>query len=94
MDIKTREKKIVQTSIVGIAANLLLAGFKAFIGIISNSVAITMDAVNNVTDATSSIITIVGTKLASKRKDYHEILCSDGYGCYSYRKPRFRLRNR
>ncbi len=64
-----REKKIIQTSVIGIIANILLAGFKAVVGFVSNSVAITMDAVNNVTDATSSIITIVGTKLAGKQPD-------------------------
>lgn len=69
MDLKAREKKIVKTSVVGIVANVLLAAFKATVGFFSNSVAITMDAVNNLTDATSSIITIVGTKLAGKQPD-------------------------
>lgn len=64
-----REKKIIQTSVIGIVANILLAGFKAVVGFVSNSVAVTMDALNNVTDATSSIITIVGTKLAGKQPD-------------------------
>ena len=64
-----REKKIIQTSVIGIIANILLAGFKAVVGFVSNSVAVTMDALNNVTDATSSIITIVGTKLAGKQPD-------------------------
>ena len=61
-----RTKKIVQTSIVGIIANVFLAAFKAFVGIISNSVAITMDAVNNLSDAMSSFITIVGARLSAK----------------------------
>ncbi|HIJ15091.1 MAG TPA: cation transporter, partial [Methanosphaera sp.] len=59
-----RQKKIIQTSIVGIVVNLILVAFKATIGILVNSIAITLDAVNNLTDALSSIITIIGTKLA------------------------------
>ncbi|MCR5545552.1 MAG: cation transporter, partial [Lachnospiraceae bacterium] len=50
---------IIKTSIIGIIANVLLAGFKAFVGIITGSIAITLDAVNNLSDALSSVITIV-----------------------------------
>lgn len=64
-----REKTIIKTSIIGIAANLFLAGFKAAVGLITNSIAITLDAVNNLSDAGSSIITIIGTKLAGKAPD-------------------------
>ncbi len=60
---------IIRTSIIGIASNLLLAAFKAAIGIIANSVSVVLDAVNNVSDAASSIITIIGTKLAGKSPD-------------------------
>ena len=56
--IVTRHKQIIRTSIVGIITNVLLAGFKAFVGVLSNSIAITLDAVNNLTDALSSVITI------------------------------------
>ncbi len=66
---KSRDKKIVRTSILGILANVLLAGTKAIVGIFSNSIAIILDAVNNLSDAASSIITIVGVKLASKEAD-------------------------
>ncbi len=65
----SREKKIVRTSIVGIIANVFLAGFKAVIGLMTHSIAIVLDAVNNISDAGSSLITIVGTKLASKEPD-------------------------
>ena len=65
----SREKTIVKTSILGIISNFFLAGFKAFAGLVSNSIAITLDAVNNLTDALSSVITIVGTKLAGKKPD-------------------------
>ena len=62
----TRDQVIIRTSIIGIITNVLLAAFKAFVGIVSNSIAVTLDAVNNLSDALSSIITIVGTKLAGK----------------------------
>ena len=65
-----REKQIVRTSIIGIVANIFLAGFKALVGVLSHSIAITMDAVNNLTDAVSSIVTVVGTKLAAQAPDY------------------------
>lgn len=65
----TRQEKIVKTSIIGIVVNLILVAFKATIGILVNSIAITLDAVNNLTDALSSIITIIGTKLAGKAPD-------------------------
>lgn len=64
-----REKIVIKTSIISIISNILLAAFKALIGIISNSIAIITDAVNNLSDALSSIITIVGTKLAGKAPD-------------------------
>jgi len=65
----TREKIVIQTSIIGIAANIVLVGLKAAIGILSNSIAIISDAVNNLSDALSSIVTIIGTKLANKAPD-------------------------
>ena len=64
-----REKVVIKTSIISIIANIILAGFKAFVGLLANSIAIISDAVNNLSDALSSIITIVGTKLAGKAPD-------------------------
>ncbi len=64
-----RNKEIVKVSIIGIIANVFLSAFKAVIGFISGSIAIVLDAVNNISDAASSIITIVGTKLANKKPD-------------------------
>lgn len=61
-----REKQIIKTSVVGIISNVVLAVIKAIVGLASNSIAILLDAVNNISDAGSSLITIVGTKLASK----------------------------
>ncbi len=78
---ESRNKTIIKTSIVGIATNTLLAVFKAIIGIMTNSVAITLDAVNNISDAASSVITIVGTKLAGKEPDKKHPY---GYGRIEY----------
>jgi len=64
-----RSRRIIRTSVVGIAANVLLAVFKAAVGLLANSVAIVMDAVNNLSDALSSVITIVGTQLAARPAD-------------------------
>jgi Predicted Co/Zn/Cd cation transporters len=64
-----REKQIMKTSGIGIGTNVLLAIFKAIIGLASNSVAIILDAINNISDALSSILTIIGTKLAAKPAD-------------------------
>ena len=64
-----RSTQIIRTSVIGIAANVLLAAFKALVGIIASSVAIVMDAVNNLSDALSSVITIIGTKLSQRPAD-------------------------
>ena len=64
-----RNKKIIKTSIIGIVTNAILVGFKMTVGLIANSIAIVLDAVNNLTDVLSSIITIIGTKLANKKPD-------------------------
>ena len=77
----SREKTVVRTSIIGIIANVFLAGFKAFVGLMTNSIAIILDAVNNISDAGSSIITIVGTKLAGKEPDKKHPF---GYGRIEY----------
>lgn len=77
----TRDKIIIRTSIIGILANLFLVVFKTIIGLTANSVAIVMDAVNNLSDAASSVITIVGTKLAGKEADKKHPF---GYGRIEY----------
>ena len=64
-----RTKKIIQTGIVGIVTNILLAVFKAVIGLITNSIAIVLDAVNNASDVASSVVTIAGAKLSKKEPD-------------------------
>ena len=80
-EMQNRNKIIIKTSIIGIIANVFLAAFKAFVGTVAHSVAITMDAVNNISDAASSVITIVGTKLAGKEADKKHPF---GYGRIEY----------
>ncbi len=76
-----RSRQIVKASAIGIITNALLAAFKATIGILSNSIAIVLDAVNNLSDALSSVITIVGTKLAGKAPNREHPY---GYGRVEY----------
>ena len=78
---QARETVIVRTSVVGIVANVLLAAFKALVGFASNSIAVILDAVNNLSDALSSVITIVGAKLAGRAPDEKHPL---GYGRIEY----------
>ena len=77
----SREKVIIKTSIIGIIANVFLAGFKAVVGLMTNSIAIVLDAVNNISDAGSSLITIIGTKLAGREPDKKHPF---GYGRIEY----------
>ena len=76
-----REKEIIKVSIIGIIANLFLAAFKAAIGALTNSIAITLDAVNNLSDVLSSIITIIGTRIAGRKPDKEHPL---GHGRVEY----------
>lgn len=76
-----RDQVIVRTSIIGIVANIFLAGFKFMVGILTHSIAITLDAVNNLSDVLSSVITIIGTKLAGKSPDKKHPY---GHGRYEY----------
>ena len=76
-----RTNEIIKTSVIGIIANVLLSGFKAVIGIVSGSVSITLDAVNNISDAMSSLITIIGAKLSAKEPDKKHPY---GYGRIEY----------
>ena len=76
-----REKTIVRVSIAGILFNVLLSAVKAIIGITANSISVLLDAVNNLSDALSSVITIIGTFLAGKPADKKHPL---GYGRIEY----------
>ncbi len=66
-DPDTREGVVMATSILGVLANLLVAGAKVGIGVLASSIAIVSEGVNNAADAVTSVLTIVGTKLAGKR---------------------------
>ena len=76
-----RNKEIIKTSIIGVIANVILAAFKAVVGLVTNSIAVTLDAVNNLSDALASIITIVATVLSGKLPDKKHPL---GYGRIEY----------
>ncbi len=76
-----RNSEIIKTSIIGIIANTLLAVFKATVGFLASSVAIIMDSVNNLSDALSSVITIIGTKLSQRPADHDHPF---GYGRIEY----------
>lgn len=76
-----RDKKIIKVSIYGIIVNVILVIFKAIVGFITGSIAIILDAINNLSDAASSIITIIGTKLSNKRPDKKHPY---GYGRVEY----------
>lgn len=78
---QNRQSIIVRTSVIGIIANIVLAAFKAVVGLLANSIAVVLDAVNNFTDALSSVITILGAKLAGKKPDRKHPL---GHGRYEY----------
>ena len=68
-DENVRPKYAMLSSITGIVVNLLLSIFKLVIGIVTNSMSIISDALNNVTDTGSSIVTMIGFKLSQKEVD-------------------------
>lgn len=68
-DIKVRESYANLAGIVGILTNSILFIIKLSVGLLSNSVSILADAFNNLSDAASSIITIIGFKMANKPAD-------------------------
>lgn len=68
----TQEERIrvgKKAGIVGILCNLVLCSLKYLIGTLSGSVSITADAINNLSDAASSVVTLLGFKLAGKKAD-------------------------
>lgn len=69
MKYEARDIQIIRTSVVGIVANILLALFKAVVGAISGSIAIIMDALNNMSDVLSGVITILGARLSARPAD-------------------------
>lgn len=77
----SREKKILHASAVGIIANLALCASKAIIGVLSNSIAIVLDAVNNLSDALSSVLTFAGISLANRPANREHPF---GFGRFEY----------
>ena len=78
---ESRDRVIIRTSWLGIIANIFLALFKAILGLTTKAFSIVLDAVNNLSDALSSVVTIIGTRIAGKRPDrYHPL----GHGRAEY----------
>ena len=68
-NLEVRNKYAMLSSITGIILNILLSIFKLIVGLISNSISIVSDAVNNITDAGSSVVTMIGLKMSHKKVD-------------------------
>ena len=66
---KNRDQIIVKTSIIGIIVNVLSAKIKAIVGLLSSFISIILDAVNNLSNDLSSLISIIGPKLSHKAPD-------------------------
>ena len=66
---KDRQSYGILSGIVGILCNLLLSVLKFICGTLSHSVSITADAANNLSDASSNIVTVIGAKIAGKPVD-------------------------
>lgn len=80
-DPDSREGIISGTSALGILVNLLIAAIKVVLGLLANSIAIISEGVNNASDALTSVLTLVGTKLAGKKPDKKHPF---GYGRIEY----------
>lgn len=76
-----RDRRIIRASVIAIVTNLCLVAFKMLVGLLANSIAIVLDAMNNLSDALSSVITILGTKLAGRPPDKKHPF---GYGRVEY----------
>lgn len=76
-----RIREVIKVSLVGIILNLVLVGFKAFVGVVSGSISILSDAVNNLSDSISSLVTIIGVLLAGKKPDKEHPY---GHGKFEY----------
>lgn len=66
---QVRERYGLFSGLVGIVTNLLLVAGKLYVGVVFHSIAVTADAVNNLSDSLSSIVTLVGFKMAAKPAD-------------------------
>ena len=80
-DPDSREGIISSTSVLGIIANIFIAAVKVVVGLLASSIAIVSEGVNNASDALTSVLTLVGTKLAGKHPDQKHPF---GYGRIEY----------
>lgn len=80
-DPESREGIIATTSGLGIAVNVLIATMKVVVGLMASSIAIVSEGVNNAADALTSVLTLLGTKLAGKHPDEEHPF---GYGRVEY----------
>lgn len=80
-DPDSREGIIAATSALGIAVNLLVAAAKVILGLLASSIAIVSEGINNASDALTSVLTLVGSKLAGKHPDAKHPF---GYGRIEY----------
>ncbi|MBR2861984.1 MAG: cation transporter [Bacteroidaceae bacterium] len=69
MLMENRHERIVGASIAGVVINLVFVGLKTLIGVLSGSVSVVVDAVNNGTDVLSALVTLAGVKLARRKPD-------------------------
>lgn len=81
LDPNKREDIISATSGLGIAVNLIVAAAKIIFGLLASSIAIISEGLNNASDALTSVLTLVGTKLAGKHPDKEHPF---GYGRIEY----------
>ncbi|MBP5318578.1 MAG: cation transporter [Paludibacteraceae bacterium] len=77
----SREEAITRTSVIGIVINVFLVLFKTLVGFLANSLTILVDAVNNLTDVMSAVITIAGIKISKKQADREHPF---GHGRFEY----------
>ncbi len=80
-EVKVREKYGILSGVVGIVCNVLLFVLKLVIGVITNSVSITADAINNLSDCLSSVISVVSFKVSGRKPDARHPF---GYGRVEY----------
>ena len=81
LDENTREGVVSATSILGIITNLVISLMKISVGLITSSIAIISEGVNNAADVATSVFTLVGTKLANKKRDAKHPF---GHGRFEY----------
>lgn len=80
-DSEVRNKYAITSGYFGICTNTILAILKLVLGLFSHSISIMADAVNNLSDMISSILTVIGFKISNKKPDKHHPY---GHARYEY----------